>query len=156
MARLAENPANPHWALIGFLSLFGILVSTYLFLFQTRKVKSLACPFFGKGCETVTTSPKAFTRRIPNSLVGMIGYSSLLGISILGLQPNKKRQPALAKATLGASLFSVGVSALATYEQAAKLKTWCFWCLTSAAVSSFVFLLSLVPFVERRKTPLGY
>ncbi|HKH84321.1 MAG TPA: vitamin K epoxide reductase family protein, partial [Gemmatimonadales bacterium] len=66
------------------LSLIGLFISAYLYLYKIGKIGSLACGT--GGCETVQWSPWSRMAGIEVSLVGLLGYAVLLAISLASLQ----------------------------------------------------------------------
>ena len=91
------------------LSLTGLFISAYLYLYKIGKIGSLACGT--GGCETVQWSPWSRVAGIEVSLVGLLGYASLLVLCLAALQPNMvhRREPALLLAALSgiAVLFTI-------------------------------------------------
>src|SRR5712671_1976159 len=84
-----------HLMVTATLSLLGLLLSTYLWLWKIGVVGTLVC---GTGtCEYVQTSRYADFLGIPVALIGVIGYLGLLVVTILGLQPRwaERREPTL-------------------------------------------------------------
>ena len=67
------------------LSLAGLFVATYLYLYKIGKIGTLACGT--GGCETVQLSPQARFLGVEVSLIGMLGYAALLVFALLALQP---------------------------------------------------------------------
>src|SRR5687768_15130939 len=82
------------------LSLLGLFVSAYLYLWKLGKIGSLAC---GAGeCETVQLSPWAQVGGVDVALIGVLGYAALLVASLVALQPAfaGRAQPAAVLAAL--------------------------------------------------------
>ena len=131
---------------VAVLSLVGLFVAVYLSAYSAGLIP-LIC---GVGsCETVQASPWAMVGPIPVPLLGVIGYLSLLGVALFGLQSTQldSRGPGLvmlALATVG-----VAYSAFLTYLEAAVINAWCMWCVISAVLMSLIFLASL-PELRRR------
>src|ERR671921_2538913 len=82
------------------LSLTGLFISAYLYLYKLGKIGSLACGT--GGCETVQWSPWSRVAGIEVSLVGVLGYATLLVLCLAPLKPNltHRREPALLRALL--------------------------------------------------------
>ena len=123
------------------LSLLGLLVATYLWLWKIGFLGGIAC---GSGsCETVQLSEYAVIFGIPVALYGVVGYLGLLVVSLVGLQPVwiDRREPALLIA--GMSGIGVAFTAYLTYLEAAVIEAWCRWCLVSAGFIAVIFLVAL-------------
>lgn len=124
------------------LSLVGVFVSSYLYLYKIGKIGTLACGT--GGCETVQTSEWARFFGVEVSLIGLIGYLALFLVALAGLQP-----PLVARrgvALILAVLSGVGV-AFAIYLTALELfviHAICQWCVTSAVIITVVFVAAVL------------
>src|SRR3954462_7691942 len=78
------------------LSLAGLFISAYLYLYKIGRIGALACGT--GGCETVQLSPWSRVAGIEVSLIGMVGYAVLTALSLAALQPglSSRRWPTLA------------------------------------------------------------
>lgn len=123
------------------LSLTGLFISAYLYLYKIGKIGSLACGT--GGCETVQWSPWSRVAGIEVSLVGLLGYASLLVLCLAALQPSmvNRREPALLLTVLSgiAVLFTVYL----TYLELFVIHAICRWCVASGVVIVAIFILSL-------------
>lgn len=124
------------------LSLAGLFVSAYLYLYKIGRIGSLAC---GTGdCETVQLSPWSRFAGVEVSLIGLIGYAALLGVSLAALQPAwaGRRAPA----TLLVALAGVGVlfAAYLTFLELFVIHAICRWCVGSAVIILAIFLVALM------------
>jgi uncharacterized membrane protein len=122
------------------LSLIGLFVALYLWLWKVGVVGTLAC---GTGaCESVQTSSYAEFLGLPVALYGVAGYLVLLVVSLLGLQPRwaEHRGPTLALA--GFSALGVAFTGYLTYLEAAVIHAWCRWCLVSEFLITAIFVVS--------------
>jgi uncharacterized membrane protein len=117
------------------LSLTGLFISAYLYLYKIGKIGSLACGT--GGCETVQWSPWSRVAGIEVSLVG------LLVLCLGALQPSMvhRREPALLLAALSgiAVLFTIYL----TYLELFVIHAICRWCVASGVVIVAIFILSL-------------
>ncbi len=126
------------------LSLAGLFVALYLYLYKIGRIGTLAC---GSGaCETVQASRYSRFLGIEVALIGVFGYATLLLVSLVALQPQwvHDRRPALLLAALsgGAVLFTVYLKALELFV----IHAICRWCVVSAILIvafHFVTLLDL-------------
>ena len=117
----------------------GVADALYMLAYQKGWIDAMVCPFFGTGCETVARSPQARLLGVSNAAIGAAGYA-VMGALALALGGRSARAPALALG--GAVGAGVVASAVLTWEQAYRVRAWCFWCLGSAAIN-----LALVPLV---------
>ena len=126
---------------IAVLSLFGLLIAVYMYLYKIGKIGTLVCGT--GGCETVQLSPQARFLGVEVSLIGILGYLVLLGVALAGLQPRAAGAgwPArwLAVLSGGAVLFT----AYLTYLELFVIHAICRWCVGSAIIILLIFGLSL-------------
>ena len=134
------------------LSLAGLFISAYLYLYKLGKIGSLACG--SGGCETVQWSPWSQIAGIEVSLVGLLGYAGLLVLSLMSLQPKLARERL--PATLLAVLAGIGVlfTAYLTYLELFVIHAICRWCVASGVVILAIFIVSLLDL--RRLSRLQY
>jgi uncharacterized membrane protein len=124
------------------LSLAGLFIAAYLYLYKIGKIGNLACGT--GGCETVQWSPWSQVAGIDVSLVGVLGYAGLLGLSLAALQPGlvgRKGPPALL-----AMLAGIGVlfTAYLTYLELFVIHAICRWCVASGVVILAIFIVALL------------
>ena len=124
------------------LALVGVLLATYLYLYKIGVVGTMVC---GSGsCELVQTSRWSRFMGIEVSLIGLLGYVGILGVSLAGLQPGnqERRWPDtwLLLLSGGGLLFS----AYLTYIELFVLDAICRWCVVSAVIISLIFVVSLL------------
>jgi uncharacterized membrane protein len=133
------------------LSLLGLFVSAYLYLYKIGRIGSLAC---GTGeCETVQASVWSRFAGVEVALIGVIGYSVLVLLGLASLQPglSRSRWPA----DLLAWLSGLGVlfSVYLTYLELFVIHAICRWCVGSALIITGVFVLALL--AKRSNVPAG-
>jgi uncharacterized membrane protein len=124
------------------LSLAGLFISAYLYLYKIGKIGSLAC---GAGeCETVQFSPWSSIAGVDVALIGVLGYAGLLALTLAALQPGlvARRWPA----RLLAGLAGVGVlfTVYLTYLELFVIHAICRWCLASGFVILAIFIVALL------------
>jgi uncharacterized membrane protein len=128
------------------LSLTGLFVSAYLYLYKIGKIGSLACGT--GGCETVQWSPWSRVAGIEVALIGVLGYAGLLAVSLASLQPGlvNRRWPA----ALLLVLAGVGVlfTVYLTYLELFVIHAICRWCVASGVIIVGIFLAALL---DRRR-----
>jgi uncharacterized membrane protein len=128
------------------LSLIGLFVSAYLYLYKIGRIGTLACG--AGGCETVQQSPWSRFAGVEVSLIGLVGYAGLLVVSLAALQPSSagRRWPTTLLVALAG--LGVGFTAYLTYLELFVIHAICRWCVGSAAIIVSIFL---VAFLEQRK-----
>jgi uncharacterized membrane protein len=124
------------------LSLAGLFVSAYLYLYKIGRIGGLACGT--GGCETVQLSPWSRVAGVEVSLIGLIGYAGLLVVSLVALQPAwaGRRGPA----TVMAALAGAGVlfTAYLTFLELFVIYAICRWCIGSAVIILAIFVVALM------------
>jgi uncharacterized membrane protein len=122
------------------LSLLGLFIALYLYLYKIGKIGSLACG--SGGCETVQLSAQSRFLGVDVALIGVVGYGVLLLLALLSLQP-RFAGPAwpsrlLAVLAGGAVLFTVYLTGLELFV----IHAICRYCVASAVVILLLFLLA--------------
>lgn len=127
------------WAL---LSLLGLFVAAYLWLYKLGKIGTLVCGT--GGCETVQLSQWSRFAGFEVAAIGVAGYAVLLLLSLASLQPALagRRWPA----TLFAALTGIGVlfAGYLTYLELFVIHAICRWCVASAVIIAILFVLALL------------
>jgi uncharacterized membrane protein len=124
------------------LSLTGLFIAAYLYLYKIGKIGDLACG--SGGCETVQWSPWSRFAGVDVSLLGVMGYAALLGLSLAALQPRLVGR--LWPAALLALLAGIGVlfTIYLTYLELFVIHAICRWCVASAVVILAIFIVALL------------
>lgn len=134
---------------IAVLSLVTGLVALYLHLFKKGLIGNLSCST--GGCETAMFSPWGSFFGLDVALVGVIGYTLLLGSSLLSLQPRwaHEKWPVLLTLLLavGGFLFTLRLK----YGEFIELKTFCPWCAISATAITVILILAFLEWRSVRK-----
>jgi uncharacterized membrane protein len=133
------------------LSLLGLFVSAYLYLYKIGRIGSLACG--AGGCETVQQSPWSRFAGIEVSLIGMAGYIGLLLVSLIALQPGPSTRRWPSSVLLLLSGMGVAFTGYLTYLELFVIHAVCRWCVGSAAIIVAILLLTLLDL--RRSSRLG-
>jgi uncharacterized membrane protein len=130
------------------LSLVGLFVSAYLYLYKIGRIGTLACG--AGGCETVQQSVWSRFAGIEVSLIGLVGYAGLLLVSLASVQPalSERRWPT----TLLLLLSGLGVAftVYLTYLELFVIHAICRWCVGSAVIIFAVFVTALLE--QRRRS----
>jgi len=130
-------------AWIAALGLVGLGEALYMLAYTAGWVDHLWCPLFGSGCDRVGRSKAATHFGVPNSAAGAVYYATTTTLALWAADaaPHQKRLPI---ATLGAtSALAVAASAYLVWAQAARVRAFCFWCLTSSGVNAALALLTI-------------
>jgi uncharacterized membrane protein len=125
---------------IALLSLAGLFVAGYLYLYKLGMIGTLVCGT--GGCETVQLSPYSRFLGVPVSLIGVLGYALLLVLALLALQP-RFAGPAWPARLLtwlagAAVLFSLYLTGLEFFV----IHAICRYCVVSAVLIVLIFLLA--------------
>lgn len=128
------------------LSLLGLFLSAYLYLYKLGWIGALACG--AGGCETVQTSQWSQFAGVEVALIGAIGYAGLLLASLASLQPGLagRRWPSdlLLALAGGGVLFTLYL----TYLELFVIRAICRWCVGSAAIIVAILAAALL---DRRR-----
>jgi uncharacterized membrane protein len=131
------------------LSLAGLFISAYLYLYKIGRIGTLACGT--GGCETVQLSSWSRFAGVEVSLIGLLGYAVLLGLSLASLQdPLVGRRQMFATLLLGFSAIGLAFTLYLTYLELFVIHAICRWCVGSAVIISGIFLASLLEYLRHR------
>jgi uncharacterized membrane protein len=124
------------------LSLLGLFISAYLYLYKIGRIGTLACGT--GGCETVQASQWSRIAGVEVALIGVVGYAALLLVSLAALQPALvgRRWPAALLAMLAAAGFAF--TAYLTYLELFVIHAVCRWCMGSAAIIMAILAAALL------------
>ena len=133
------------------LSLAGLFISAYLYLYKIGKIGALACGT--GGCETVQWSPWSRVAGIEVSLIGLLGYAALLVVSLVSLQHAQsfRRGPTQLLAAL--SGIAVFFTIYLTYLELFVIHAICRWCVASGVIIVGIFLVSLLDLRRLKRAP---
>ena len=127
-----------------FLSFVGVADSSYL-LWTHHSGGSARCP--ANGCNVVTQGEYAEIRGIPVAAFGVVGYLTLLTLSVLAVALGGR---SLLGAIVAISGIGVVVSAFLVYLQVGVIGAICPWCILSAFTMTALFILSIVVLCKMR------
>jgi uncharacterized membrane protein len=124
------------------LSLAGLFISAYLYLYKIGRIGTLAC---GAGeCDTVQQSPWSQFAGFEVALIGMAGYAVLLALSLAALQPSLSAQRWPANLLIVLAGFGVVFTLYLTYLELFVIHAICRWCVASAVIIGAIFLVALL------------
>ncbi len=133
------------------LAVAGLGVATYLTVVHYVGFQLLACSGGGKSsCATVQSSQWSELAGIPVAVLGLVGYVFILG-SLLAPDRLEART-----ATLGFTLVGFAFSAYLTWREGHSIHAWCEWCLSSAAILTVLFGLSIARFLSAPPADGGF
>jgi uncharacterized membrane protein len=120
-------------------SIAGFCIALYIQRHQQAKAP-LMCPRRSP-CETVINSPQAKTLGVSNTTLGLFYYSlSFLLFAYYGTgQSLQGTLPVLMAFVSGGLIFSIYLVGVQHF----KIKQWCVWCLSSAAMAALLFIAAL-------------
>ena len=131
------------------MSLVGVFVSAYLYLYKIGRIGTLACGT--GGCETVQLSPWSRFLGIEVALIGLVGYAVLFVVGLVALRPSMvgARWPVSLLAGLAAAgtLFT----AYLTYLELFVIHAICRWCVGSAFIIISILILALLALRQTRE-----
>jgi uncharacterized membrane protein len=125
-----------------FLSLAGLFVSGYLYLYKIGRIGSLACGT--GGCETVQLSPWSRFADVEVSLIGLLGYAGLLVLTLISLQPGTNRRQWPIKMLAVSAGIGVVFTLYLTYLELFVIYAICRWCVASGVIIVAIFVLALL------------
>ncbi|HEY3011591.1 MAG TPA: vitamin K epoxide reductase family protein [Gemmatimonadales bacterium] len=124
------------------LSLTGLFVSAYLYLYKIGRIGTLACGT--GGCETVQQSLWSRFAGVEVSLIGLVGYAGLLLVSLMALQPRLASQRWPASLLAGLAALGVAFTAYLTYLELFVIHAICRWCVGSAVIIVAILVAALL------------
>jgi uncharacterized membrane protein len=127
---------------VALLSLIGVFVAAYLYLYKIGKIGTMACGT--GGCETVQLSEWATLGGIEVSLIGLLGYLALLVVALVGLQPAFAARRSVKVLLTGMSGLGVVFAIYLTGLELFVIHAICRWCVVSAGIIITVFVASLL------------
>jgi uncharacterized membrane protein len=121
-------------------ALISGVVATYLHLWKLGLAGTLACGGSG-GCAAVQFSPWSYFLGIDVALIGAVGYSLILIVSLIGTSPSRVNEPkwtrALALLIVPAFIFTLRLK----YYEFFVMHTFCPWCAVSAVTITLHMIL---------------
>ena len=135
-----------YWLSITLASL-GILVSIYMTIYKWTSNNAMC---LGSGdCSTVNASPYSEVYGIPVALVGVLGYSSILGLLLLQDRAGKFFEQNSTMAVFGLSLTGFAFTIYLIYLELFVIKALCPFCITSQITMTILFIITLIRLVRQ-------
>ncbi|KGG16837.1 MULTISPECIES: vitamin K epoxide reductase family protein [unclassified Prochlorococcus] len=140
--------------LIGVLATIGIIDTGSITLHRWGWISTLSCPGGTGGCDKVLNSPWGTVFQIngsdiPLSFIGFICYLSVLLLATIPFLPwiSTSKLEVTRKAWWGLFLISNSMAIFSFILMGImiiKIKAFCFFCILSAVISSFIFILTII------------
>ena len=128
------------------LTVIGLLVSIYMTIYKVTNNASMCIG--SSGCSEVNSSRYSEVNGIPVAVLGVIGYAAILALLFLEQRPGIFQQ----NGTLmffGISLMGFLFTLYLIYVEAALIGAYCPFCLTSQAVMTIIFIISVVRLIRQ-------
>jgi uncharacterized membrane protein len=128
--------------IIAVLSLIGLFIAVYLYLYKVGIVGSMSCKI--GGCEKVNNSPWAMFLGLPVALWGIVYYVGLFGVSLASTFEQFADDARFAKLLLLFTSAGMLFSAYLTALELLVIHAVCQYCVVSAILVCIMFGLSIV------------
>lgn len=128
------------------LAVIGLLVSIYMTIYKVTNNNSMCIG--SSGCSEVNSSRYSEVNGIPVAVLGVIGYAAILALLFLEQRPGIFQQ----NGTLmffGISLMGFLFTLYLIYVEVALIGAYCPFCLTSQAVMTIIFIISVVRLIRQ-------
>jgi len=116
---------------VAVLALVAALVALYLHLWKAGLTGPLTCTG-DQGCQVAMMSPWGWFLGVDVALIGVAGYTAILGVALWGLQPAWASQRAPTIVLLALIIPAVLFTIRLKHAEWVILRTFCIWCLESA------------------------
>jgi uncharacterized membrane protein len=123
------------------LAVIGLLVSIYMTIYKYTNNESMCIG--SAGCSEVNASRYSEINGIPVALLGVIGYSAILALLFLEQRPGFLKDNG-SLIFFGISLMGFLFTLYLVYLEIALIKAYCPFCLTSQAVMTVIFIISVI------------
>ena len=123
------------------LAIIGLLVSIYMTIYKYSNNEAMCIG--SSGCSEVNASRYSEINGIPVALLGVIGYTIILALLFLERRPGFFQQNG-SILLFGVSLIGFLFTLYLIYLEIALIKAYCPFCLTSQAVMTVIFIISVI------------
>lgn len=137
--------------IVAMLSLAGIFVALYLFLYKIGVVGNLSCSI--GSCETVNLSRWAVFLGAPVAGWGVAFYVVMFALSVVSLGERYGYSLGFSKLLAAASGVGLAFSAWLTYLELFVIHAICQWCVISAIIVTTIFVFSALDLRDRSAIP---
>ena len=128
------------------LAILGLLVSIYMTVYKVTSNDNMC---LGSGdCSTVNASRYSEVNGIPVALIGVLGYTAIIGLHWIERKNDFFEQNG-SMILFGISLFGFFFTLWLVYVEVAVLKALCPFCVTSQITMTIIFVLSIIRVVRQ-------
>jgi uncharacterized membrane protein len=128
------------------LTIIGLLVSIYMTIYKVTNNESMCIG--SSGCSEVNSSRYSQINGIPVAVLGVIGYTAILALLFLEQRPGFFRENGTMM-FFGVSLLGFLFTLYLIYLEIALIKAYCPFCLTSQAVMTVIFIISVIRLIRQ-------
>ena len=128
------------------LTVIGLLVSIYMTIYKVTNNESMCIG--SSGCSEVNGSRYSEINGIPVAVLGVVGYAALLALLFLEQRPGLVQQNGTMM-FFGVSLMGFLFTLYLIFVEVALIKAYCPFCLTSQAVMTIIFIISVVRLIRQ-------
>jgi uncharacterized membrane protein len=128
------------------LAILGLLVATYMTIYKLTDNDAM-CIGSG-GCSVVNASRYSEVNGIPVALIGVGGYAAILAILFLERRPGFFQENG-SMILFGISLVGFLFTLYLIFVEIVLIKAYCPFCLTSQAVMTIIFILSVTRLIRQ-------
>ena len=126
------------------LSMVGLGLAAAAALLQTGVIRHLPDPPVGNfDADRVMKSEPAYQFGVPDATIALTGLAANVPLAAWGGSDRYKDQPIVPLIAAGKAALEAAAGAWYFYQMPTKLKTWCGYCVASAAVYAGIFALTL-------------
>ena len=123
------------------LSVLGLLVAAYMTVYKYAKIEAMCVG--SSGCSEVNSSRYSEINGIPVAVLGMVGYAAILALLFLEQRPGIFQENGTMM-FFGVSLLGFLFTLYLIYVEVALIHAYCPFCLTSQAVMTVIFIISVI------------
>ena len=128
------------------LAVIGLLVSIYMTIYKVTSNEAMCVG--SSGCSEVNASRYSEVNGIPVAVLGVVGYAAILVLLFVEQRPGFFEENGTMM-FFGISLIGFLFTLYLIYVEVALIKAYCPFCLTSQAVMSIIFIISVVRLVRQ-------
>lgn len=128
------------------LSVIGLLVSIYMTIYKVTSNEAMCVG--SSGCSEVNASRYSEVNGIPVAVLGVVGYAAILALLFLEERSGFFQENGT-MIFFGISLVGFLFTLYLIYVEVALIKAYCPFCLTSQAVMSVIFIISVIRLIRQ-------